>query len=203
MSEAYIFSSLLLSAGDDPLAALCRKSGLRPERIEVLHRINPPDSASSVDLPVLDWPTAPLLDHFVLQQVCAELEFGRLELAALCQTQGEQTVALLLGGPAVVGRYNLPPEARLQLLPVESADAEFLYHVASAAIGLLPEGGRITHLVGDVTAETLPLFDASQALAEHRGALFQLHALLAARAAWSVLVSRGARAGLSTLVERL
>lgn len=185
------------------MTALCRKSGLRPERIEVLQRINSPETAPSIDIPVLDWPAAPLLDHFVLQQVCAALEFGRLELAALCQTQGDQTVATLLGGPSVVGRYNLPPEVRLQPLSVLPGGAEFLPRMAAAAIGLLPQDERITHLAGDVTVEALPLFDASEALVEERGALFQLHALLAARTAWSLLMSHSAGAGLGTLVERI
>lgn len=185
------------------MTALSRKTGLRPERVEVLHRINPLESAPSSDTPVVDWPATLLLDHFVLQQVCAALEFGRLELAVLCQTQGEQTVALLLGGPAVVGRYNLPPEARLQPLPVLPGGEEFLSRVAGAAIGLLPQDERITHLAGDVTIETLPIFDASEVLAEERGALFQLHALHAARTAWSLLVGHGPGAGLATLVERI
>lgn len=185
------------------MTALCRKSGLRPERVEMLQRINPLGAASFAETPVLDWPAAPLLDHFVLQQVCSALEFGRLDLAALCQTQGGQTVTMLLGGPAVVGRYNLPPEARLQSLPLLPGGAEFLFRTAAAAIGLLPQDERITHLAGDVTVEALPIFDASEVLAEERGALFQLHALLAARTAWSLLASHGAGAGLATLVERI
>ncbi len=203
MSEAYCFASLLMPSTNDPIASLCSSVGLRPQRIDVLHRLDAPDTQADPGLPVFDWPAAPLLDHFVLQQVCAALADGKMELAVICQFGGDQAAAVLLGGPAAVGRYNLPPEARLQPLTPLSGESGLASRAAAAALGALPEDGRITHLAGDLTADVLPLLEAAQALDEKRGVLFQLQALLAARADWSLLASHTAGAGLITLLERM
>lgn len=110
---------------------------LGPWLIQLAQRLSfPPDLAAFL------WPAAPLLDHFVLQAAVRCVQSGQRELVAVGQFSSqpgandglEQAGALLLAGPAAVGRYNLAPRARAAaLLAVNAAQGGLL---ASARAGL-------------------------------------------------------------------
>lgn len=203
MSEAYLFASILIPAAENPLAAIARKSGLRADRIEALHRFDALEQPEALPIPILDWSDSPLQAHFTLQAICAGLVAGQRELVALAQTAGGQTIALLLGGPAPVGRYNLLPLARFHLLPAFPGGLAGFELASAYALTLLPEGLRFSHLAGDFPAEAHNRFNPGMVLPQARGALFQLGAMLESRVSWGIWFSRAAGAVLATVVEGL
>lgn len=105
------------------LLDLFNRAGLQPQRLQEIHWCGgDPDYwltslieqvGFSVDIARFQWPVAPLISHFVMQNAARSIETGARDLILLSQVSGDRVAALLLASPAAVGRYNLAPRARI------------------------------------------------------------------------------------------
>ncbi len=144
MSEAYLFASSEAPAPDSALQELLLKAGARPAWLDEVHWLGQPSPAPPADLPFYAWPDHTLLPFFCLQSALIRLETGAADLLALGQSAAEGSAALLLGSPAVVGRWNLPPAARLRALPTPAASPAAFVEIASRqAAACLPEEAQL------------------------------------------------------------
>lgn len=109
MNESYLFSLLESSAA--PLAA----AGVRAARVDEVAWLGPPPAPMPENIPAFIWPDGSLQSQLVLHTLLAELARDEREMVVL----GQGSASLLLGGPAVVGRYNLLPLARLTPLAAQ------------------------------------------------------------------------------------
>jgi hypothetical protein len=232
------------------LRELLGKTGVPARRVQALHWHggdegswisslchSPRDGESQKPAPgfppkaaLFQWPAAPLLAHASLQSVARAIEAGDTDLVILAQECGGQVVACLLASPALVGIYNLSPQAVIRRkLASSSADGGLIKAAATA----LPHAGRDgdePEPAGPCAAEVEWLAassrpePSSQAISSEdgfpaarwldldpedpTGDLFLLLALLnrlgKEKARWGLLLSEGRqRSGLATCLERI
>lgn len=129
LSEAYLIDFLqipiercggeLLPVHDikalmDPLLLA---KGLPVHRLEEIHIFGGSQSPRTAGLgnqtAWFQWPSGGLLPHFVLNACCRSIEAGEVDLAVLIEETQSGYTLLVLGSPKAVGKYNLPPRARL------------------------------------------------------------------------------------------
>jgi hypothetical protein len=118
-------------AGSQPdessLLAQFAEQHINPAWIEELHELGGSGTTPQIvndikpGAPVLSLLSAPLLDHFVLQAVCRQLEQGQGELLAVIQEGLAGLSGLVLAGATAIGRHNLMPEASLTPLPAQKS----------------------------------------------------------------------------------
>jgi len=145
MSEAYLFAASQAAAPQAALQDLLRKAGARPAWLAEVHWLGAPLPDAPDGRPFFIWPDHPLLAFLILQSTLRGLQSGAADLVALGQSGAENTIALLLGSPAAVGRWNLPPLTRLSPLAVPPAPpAAFLAEALRAASAGLPEDARLS-----------------------------------------------------------
>lgn len=211
MSEAYLFAASQTGAPDaaSPDAALqdlLRKAGARPAWLAEVHWLGAPLPAAPEGRPFFAWPDHPLLPFFVLQSALRGLQSGATDLVALGQSAGENAAALLLGSPAAVGRWNLPPLARLSPLSVQSAQpAAFLAETLCTASALLPEDARLSLAclggLPEIDPHSLP--EGLALLPAGEPALARVALLAAAKQDFALLAEATQSGGLAFLVERV
>ena len=210
MSEAYLFAASKAAAPDAALQDLLRKAGARPAWLAEVHWLGAPLPAAPEGWPFFAWPDYPLLPFFVLQSALRGLQSGAFDLVALGQSAGENAAALLLGSPAAVGRWNVPPLARLSPLSVQSTTpAAFLAEALRAASAFLPEDARLSLAclggLPEVDPHSLP--EGLALLLADEPALARVAHLSAELAAtqqdFALLAGAGERGGLAFLVERV
>jgi hypothetical protein len=173
--------------------------------VNALHWLGGPPPVSWSGKASYTWPDSPLLPFFALRALLRELENGTADLLILGQGAPEGAVCLLLGSPAAVGRWNLPPAARIEPLAVSAeSPLEFIAAARAQAELHLPEGGGLSAaaLSGlpaeGLTGLNLLVGDRELALA---GRL--VRELAAARQNFGLLAGWGSSGGLAMLVERL
>jgi hypothetical protein len=112
---------------ENSLLAQFTEQHINPAWIEELHELGS-SGASAITLnsikpgaPVLSWHSATLLDHFIMQAVCRQLEQGQGELLAVIQEGLAGLSGLVLAGATAIGRHNLMPEASLTPLPAQKS----------------------------------------------------------------------------------
>ena len=137
MLEAYLFAAGEGSSPEQALQAALSRVGGRLQWIEELVWLG--GLAPALSQPALSLPDQPGLDHFVLNALLRQLLSGERQFLALGQTCAGSSLALLLGGPAAVGRRNLLPRARLQPAPALPADPAALADALEAFVLSLAE----------------------------------------------------------------
>jgi hypothetical protein len=140
MAEAYLFAAVEAGSADEALESALRSAGARAAWVSEVHWLGQPLPAVLVDKALFGWPDAPLLALFSLQALLRALQSGAADLLILGQSTPQRAAALLLGSPAAVGRWNLPPLARLEPIPLNqpSADA-FLAGLAAQSAARLED----------------------------------------------------------------
>ena len=116
MPEAYLFAAVEAGSADEAVESALRSAGARAAWVSEVHWLGQPlpaQRAGLADKALFGWPDAPLLALFSLQSLLRALQSGGSDLLILGQSTPQGAVALLLGSPAAVGRWNLPPLARL------------------------------------------------------------------------------------------
>lgn len=215
MSEAYLFAASQTGTPDTgtpdvALQDLLRKAGARPAWLAEVHWLGAPLPAAPEGRPFFAWPDYPLLPFFVLQSALRGLQSGATDLVALGQSTGENAAALLLGSPAAVGRWNLPPLARLSPLALPAAQpTAFLAEALRAASGLLPEDARLSlaclNGLPEIDPHSLP--EGLALLLADEPALARVALLVTELAAtqqdFALLAGASEHGGLAFLVERV
>ncbi len=144
MSAAFLFSAVEAAAPDLAVEELLQKAGARPAWLNQVHWLGQPAPAPLPNCPFFAWPEHALLAFFCLQSAMLSLETGAADLILLGQSAGMGAAALLLGSPAAVGRWNLPPAAHLHALPAPAAaPGAFVQAALQAAATLLPEEAHL------------------------------------------------------------
>jgi hypothetical protein len=115
--EAYLFAAGEGATPQEALQAALRRAGGKPAWIEELVWLGAPAPELETPKPALSLPEGPGLDHFSLNASLRQLCAGERQMLVAGQTRAERSIALLLGAPAVVGRRNLLPQARLHPAP--------------------------------------------------------------------------------------
>jgi|GEM_PF-1263135 len=213
------------------LLDLFKQAGLQPQRLQEIHWCGgDPDYwltslihqvGFSAEIARFQWPVAPLISHFVLQNAARSIETGARDLILLSQVSGERVTALLLASPAAVGRYNLAPRARIAACFSIGLDSkqragspEAFLETARSVIEKSGEDLADVHLLA---AERLPANkavnkgfpSASWLNSSVRGGDYALlHALVSRleeeKQRFGLLLSTGPQStGLATLVERV
>lgn len=115
----------------DVLLNLFGKTGAPARRLQEIHwlessanLLEPGLLAQTRDIGLLDtlavfqWPSAPLLAHFVLQAAVRSIAAGERDLVLVAQfgqtgqLSQDHLIMLLLASPQAVGRHNLAPQVR-------------------------------------------------------------------------------------------
>lgn len=158
MSEAYLFG---WAQPDAPPAKLFEEMRVRPAWVEEIYWVGDGAPHSGFEVPLLRLPPGPAARALALRAAISAL---RLEDRALILVGGDGPT-LLLGGPATVGLRNLPPQARLQVLPLR-AGAPVWESAARLAADRLPEGRQVTLVAagGELPPGWEPVFDAARPL---------------------------------------
>jgi hypothetical protein len=228
MSEAYLFATVQQigeANAATALAEVLRSGGARASWLSEIHWVSPPTLL--IGQPLVDvqgsepktncfsWPDAPLIDHFVLHAVLRALQLGAFHLAVVGQSHGAESVALLLGSPTAVGRWNLPPIARLTPIHVACpGPAGFLAAAAQAVLPALPDERQVAclALAGLPEEEARSVYPQARILASNpagsgEGAFFRAYQLIQARQpgkdGLALLAGAVPGAGLATLFEAL
>jgi len=197
MSEAYLFATVCVqqtNAASAALADVLGSAGARAAWLSEIHWVGHllpedaeaplPTEAEAPATGLFTWPDAPLVDHFTLHALLRALQSGAYPLAVVGQSCGAETVALLLGSPTAVGRWNLPPIARLTPLHVACGGPDgFLAAAAQAALPCLPEASQIAclALAGLPEADARSVFPDARLLPQAGGALIQVNQIIQAR----------------------
>lgn len=148
MSEAYLFARAVAPSPAEALATALRACGAQPAWVGEAHWIGAPAPQPLAGKPLFAWPADPLLPCFTLQSLARALQAGAGDLLVAGESRPDSSVALLLGSPAAVGRWNLPPCARLTPLSTpQTGRAEFVTAAVDGASRCLPEGAALA-LVG-------------------------------------------------------
>jgi hypothetical protein len=124
MAEAYLFAAVEAGSPDEALKSVLRSSGVRAAWVNEVHWLGQPLPAALASKALFGWPDAPLLALFSLQALLRALQNGAADLLVLGESTSQGAAALLLGSPAAVGRWNLPPLARLEPIPLNQPFAE-------------------------------------------------------------------------------
>ena len=133
MSEAYLFA---VGRGPQANAALdqaLRVAARGRDWLGQVHWLGAPGPDLAEGLPVLRWSDDAGAPALMLRLALRELEQGACDLLLVGETRPDSALALLLGAPAAVGRWNLPPLARLEPLPVCGGSMEAALTAAMAA----------------------------------------------------------------------
>ena len=110
--------------------------------MSAVHWLGQPLPAGLEGKALFPWPDAPLMALFSLQALLRAIQSGAADLLVLGQSTPGGAAALLLGSPAAVGRWNLPPLARLDPLALHAATADaFVSELAAQAAAHL-EGAK-------------------------------------------------------------
>jgi hypothetical protein len=140
MAEAYLFAAVEAGSPDEALESVLRSSGVRAAWVNEVHWLGQPVPAALASKALFGWPDAPLLALFNLQALLRALQNGAADLLVLGESTSPGAAALLLGSPAAVGRWNLPPLARLEPIPLNQPSAEaFIAGLAAQAAARLED----------------------------------------------------------------
>ncbi len=196
MPEAYLFSF----ASGEPAQALAQAlsgAGARANWLDEVHWLGLPLPAAPGGKPLFAWPDAPLLPLFCLQAALRMLQSGAADLIALGQSATGEAAALLLGSPAAVGRWNLPPLARLEPLRAGAGSPEGFRAALQAA---LPHPPALAACSGFPSAglgvENTPGEDIA-------GVCALAHRLAEGRAPDGLLAGFAGQGGLAIWIERV
>lgn len=157
MSEAYYINGVDQPTGTDPavlLHAVCSTSGIKPARVDEVHVYS--DAASALfkrrlDTPqgtILHWPYIPFLPVSGLLSACRALECGEISTCVIAEQTTQVNRAVLLAGPAAIGRMNLSPRAHLSARFTYPGGIPDLVPAAMRALAAIPpvefepEGGE-------------------------------------------------------------
>lgn len=211
MGEAYLFAAIEAGSVEGIVQSCLASAHAQPGWLDEVHWIGEaPSLRGEAPAPLegkalFTWPEGPLLAHFTLQAALRELAAGAANLLLVGQSTAVGGTALLLGAPVVVGRWNLPPLARLAPLACSRPQAsEFL----AAAAACLPEGEAPAYLglSGLQCKEAQNAFPGARCLdgeASDFHRVWQLiQALERGKSARALILSAAPSAGLATLIER-
>ncbi len=149
MSDVFVLASVQYEndpgfhdAGDRAVQALLNRSGLAARRVQEVHWLSENSAFKerrshgfAAQTPVFSWPSDQLIDHAVLHSMARSLQCEDRDVVIVGQSWAGYSdspedpgtaVALLLGSPKAVGRYNLLPAARLSLRMALSGPAQEL-----------------------------------------------------------------------------
>lgn len=208
MSEAYLFAICAAALPDEALAGVLRTAGAQHAWLSEAHWLGHPLPVGLPGKAFFGWPDAPLLPLFVVQSLARMLQTSASGLAVLGESSRGASLALLLGSPLAVGRWNLPPLARLTPLSVEGSEpAGFMAAAAARAAQSLPDD----RAVGLVVARGLddlalqPFFSQAACLPGEAGLgmVAQAARELRDRSANALLLDHALGGGLALLLERL
>ena len=127
MPEAYLFAAVEARSADEVLESVLRSADARAAWVSEVHWLGQPLPvlrAALADKALFGWPDAPLLALFSLESLLRALQSGAADLLILGESTPDGAAALLLGSPAAVGRWNLPPLARLEPIPLNQPSAD-------------------------------------------------------------------------------
>ncbi len=147
MSEAYYIAGVEQPAGTDPavlLHAVCMAAGIKPARVDEVHLYS--DAASALfkrrlDTPqgtIILWPYIPFLSVSGFFSACRALECGEISTIVIAEQTALVNRAVLLAGPAAVGRLNLAPQAHLSARFTHPEGFPDLPAAASQALAAIP-----------------------------------------------------------------
>lgn len=137
-SDVFILSVARAATPGQALQQALKESGVNPARVQdLLFGTDGPVSVDAQGLaravrltcPALTLPSSLRALFFAAQAILCE----EADLVLVGGTEADEAAALLLGSPAVVGIYNLPPLARLDARSLSGADT------ALAKAGLTPQ----------------------------------------------------------------
>ncbi|GAP08202.1 MAG TPA: hypothetical protein DEQ80_01520 [Anaerolinea thermolimosa] len=207
--EAYFFAFAEAAEPAAAVQAVLQAGGARAEWLSEVHWLGDDLPRLPVSCPVFIWPPVPLAALFQLQALARTLQAGASTLAILGQNGSDGALAVLMGAPAVVGRWNLPPLGRVTPFPAGGPSQESYLTALVRQVGqTLPEETRIAFVgVQGLNEERLPEGFAGAALvpgeADLTLAARLMRALQESRAAAALLAGFTGRGGLAVLIERI
>lgn len=205
MTEAYLFAAVEAATAGELIQTCLASARTQASWLNEVHWIGEPPSLLE-GRALFTWPESPLLAHFTLDSLLRGLAAGAMDLVVLGQTTPSGATALLLGAPVVVGRWNLPPVARLMPLPGSHVPANALPVTAAAC---LPEGEApaFLGLSGLSRAEAQEAFPGARCLDGEASDLHRVWQLLQAlersQSGRALLLGAVETGGLATLIEKL
>lgn len=207
--EAYIFAFAESAEPAAAVQAVLRAGGARPEWLSEIHWLGSALPHLPAPCPVLGWSASPLGGVFQLQALARALQAGVSTLAILGQSGPEGALAFLMGAPTAVGRWNLPPLARVVPLPVGGPSQEvYLTALARQVEQTLAEEKHIAFIgahgldeekVREGFAEAALFCDEDDLTLVAR----LMRALQESRAAAALLAGFAGRGGMAVLIERI
>lgn len=191
MSEAYLFAWAEASSPREAWEGALKQAFARAAWLQAVHWLGEPDPQGLETIPHYVWVAGVQQAHLALHAVLRSLREGEVDLCLFLERRNLLGVeAFLLGSPQAVGRWNLPPYARLT-----------------------PLGGSLPESVAEVArrraqtwlAEDAVLNDALSVSAEEGLVKGLLRALEQVKQPSQpvILLTRDTWSGLATLVERV
>lgn len=207
--EAYIFAFAEAAEPAAAVQAVLQAGGARPEWLGEIHWLGSALPILPASCPAFLWPSSPLAGLFQLQALARALQVGASTLIILGQSSSEGALAVLMGAPAVVGRWNLPPLGRVTPLPAGGPSQEsYLTVLVRCVEQTLPEETRIA-FIGTQGLDEEQLHESFAGAALFPGeadltlAARLMCALQESHAAAALLAGFAGRGGLAVLIERI
>lgn len=188
MSEAYLFGWAQAETPRLAWEGALKHAFARPAWLQAAHWLGKPDPQGLEAIPHFIWGGELQEAHLALQAVLRSLREGEVDLCLLLETSADVPRAFLLGSPQAVGRWNLPPHARLT--PLGGGLPRMVEQVArQRAQAVLGEDVSLGEVVSLSSEEGL-LNGGLRALAQARQSSQPI-----------ILISRDAWSGVATLLE--
>ncbi|WP_322508369.1 hypothetical protein [Anaerolinea sp.] len=123
MSEAYLFGWAEASSPRQAWEGALKQAFARPAWLQVAHWLGEVHPEELEAIPHYLWGAGLPQMHLALHAVLRSLREGEVDLCLFLEVDARGTAAFLLGSPQAVGRWNLPPHARLTPLGGSLPDA--------------------------------------------------------------------------------
>lgn len=209
LMEAYIFAFAEAAEPAAAVQAVLQAGGARAEWLSEIHWLGSTLPHLPAACPAFLWPPAPLGGLFQLQALARTLQAGASMLAILGQSAPDGALAVLMGAPVVVGRWNLPPLGRVTPLPAGGPSQEaYLTALLRQAGQVLSEETRIAFIgVQGLDEGQVHAGFAGAALLRGEADLIMtvrlIRALQESHAPAALLAGFAGRGGLAALIERI
>jgi hypothetical protein len=135
----------------------------------------------------MTWQTQPLLDHFTLQSAARGILSGDTRVSGVFQQTNTRAAAVVIGGPQIVGAFNLNPVARISArLVIHPQKGKLWATIEENLRKHLPEGQEALPVIDVLCSNTniLPellktsMAEVRRIEGDTNGAVFRLNALV-------------------------